>query len=97
EEVVFAGTVTFTSAEMACPEWIMSWSECCRPSAANVQGQATMYTEAMVYFDNGQTAINNNSPAFNPLELVVPYVNAYMPITVSAYAHDVDNDSLVYT
>jgi len=97
EEVIFTGTVTFTSAEMACPEWIMSWSECCRPSAANVQGQATMYTEAMVYFDNGQTAINNNSPAFNPLELVVPYVNAYMPITVSAYAHDVDNDSLVYT
>ncbi|MFC5271866.1 T9SS type A sorting domain-containing protein [Adhaeribacter terreus] len=95
EENTFVATVTFSAAEQTCQDWVMSWSECCRPSTANLQGQGTMYTEAYLNLGTPNNPINNNSPEFG--SLVVPYVNAYQPITISAYATDIDGDSLVYS
>ncbi|MBK0403983.1 T9SS type A sorting domain-containing protein [Adhaeribacter sp. BT258] len=95
EETTFTTTVTFSPAEKQCPDWILSWNECCRPSTANLQGQGTMYTEAYLNLGSPTNPIYNNSPEFG--SLVVPYVNAYQPITLSAYATDIDEDSLVYS
>ena len=39
EEVTFTTTLIFTAAEQTCNNWLMSWSECCRPSTANLVGQ----------------------------------------------------------
>jgi hypothetical protein len=54
-----------------------------------------MYTEAYLNVGTPTNPIFNNSPEFG--SLVVPYVNAYQPITISAYATDLDEDSLVYS
>ncbi len=94
EEVTFTTTVTFTAAEQACPEWLLSWTECCRPETVNLLNAsgASLYTEAMVRLGGN---INNNSPIFG--SLVVPYVNHSQPILLSSFAIDPDGDSLVYS
>ncbi len=94
EEVVFTATVTFSAAEQNCPEWLLSWSECCRPSVANINGQDALYTEAMVRLGTG---INNSSPEFSPLNVPIPFVNYNQPISISVNAMEADGDSLVYS
>ncbi len=93
EEVNYYCTVTFSAAEQSCPEWLFSWSECCRPEYANLQQAAGsyLYTEAMVRLD---ASINNNSPQFGRMQ--VPVINFNQPIQVSSYALETDGDSLVY-
>ena len=39
EEVTFTATLIFTAPEQTCNTWFLSWSECCRPSTANLVGQ----------------------------------------------------------
>ena len=94
EETIFAATVIFSQAELQCPDWIFSWTECCRPNTANLQGQGSFYSEAYLNIGTPTNPIYNDSPIFG--SLVVPYVNAYKPITFSTYATD-DEDSLVYS
>ena len=93
EEVVFNATVTFTTTEQACPEWIMSWQECCRPNTANLIGQDNFYTEAMVRLGNTQ----NSSPEFSQFNIPIPFVNYNQPILLSLNATETDGDSLVYS
>ncbi|KAA9340567.1 T9SS type A sorting domain-containing protein [Adhaeribacter soli] len=92
EFVSFSATVTFTAAERNCPDWNLSWSECCRPSSANLVGQDDPYSEAYL---NLAAGINNNSPIFGGA--LIPFVNKDMPIIMSSYANDPDGDSLVYS
>src|SRR5688572_25983052 len=94
EEVIFTTTLTFTAAEQACNNWVLTWSECCRPSSANLVGQDSPWQEAMI---NIAAGINNNSPQFGALNLPVPYVNYNKPIQISLNAFESDGDSLVYT
>ncbi|HSI91295.1 MAG TPA: hypothetical protein VK927_09270, partial [Adhaeribacter sp.] len=92
ESALFAATVTFSVAEQACPDWIISWKGDFRPSTANLARVADLYNEAYLNLSPG---INNSSPQFN--NLAVPYVNKYQPILISSGAIDPDGDSLVYS
>ena len=94
EEVIFSSTVIFSAAEQACNNWVLTWSECCRPSSANLVGQDNPWQEAMI---NLAAGINNNSPQFGALNVPVPYVNYNKPIQISLNAFESDEDSLVYT
>src|SRR5687768_11056063 len=94
EEVTFTTTLIFTAAEQTCNNWLMSWSECCRPSTANLVGQDSPWQEAMV---NLAAGINNNSPEFSPLNIPIPFVCWNYPINYSLNAAEADGDSLVYS
>src|SRR5688572_9232506 len=94
EEVTFTTTLIFTAAEQTCNNWLMSWSECCRPSTGNLVGQDSPWQEAMV---NLAAGINNNSPEFSPLNVPIPFVCHNMPIIYSLNAAEADGDSLVYS
>jgi len=94
EEVTFTSTVAFTAAEQTCNNWVLSWSECCRPSSANLVGQDSPWQEAMI---NLAAGINNNSPQFSPLNIPIPFVNYNKPIQISLNAMESDGDSLVYS
>jgi hypothetical protein len=94
EEVTYTGTVTFTAAEEACPNWILSITDCCRAEVANLNNApgTNLYSEAYL---NLKAGLNNNSPQFG--SLVSPYLNRNNPILISAGAVDQDGDSLVYS
>ena len=92
ETETFSAMVTFTAAEQACPNWILNWSECCRPNSATLLGNEEAYAEAYLNLSAG---INNNSPQFGtgiPL-----FVGVNNLVELSAYATDADGDSLVYS
>jgi hypothetical protein len=61
ETALFSAMVTFTAAEQACPNWILHWSECCRPASANFATTEDNYAEAYL---NMAAGVNNNSPQF---------------------------------
>ena len=46
EEHIYTATVTFTTAERACPDWVLSWEDCCRPATVNVNNAGDLYAEA---------------------------------------------------
>lgn len=94
EMATYSATVAFSAADQACPDWILSWEECCRTRVANTVNSTTslMYTEAYLNLGAG---INNTSPKFG--DRVIPFVNKNMPVTLGAYAIDPEGDSLVYS
>src|SRR5688572_5662656 len=94
EEVVYSGMVTFSAAEQSCANWVLSWTECCRPNLANIVNGSSesMYAEAHLMLAPG---LNNNSPLFGS---IVSNLVAYNePVQLSNYAIDMDGDSLVYS
>ncbi|MBK0403980.1 gliding motility-associated C-terminal domain-containing protein [Adhaeribacter sp. BT258] len=104
QEVVFKATVTFSATEAQCADWIFSWSECCRPSTANLNGQGTLYLEAYVklFTPNlpGATPTNivhnNSSPEFNNLNIPIPFVCYNQEVRYSMNALEFDGDSVSY-
>ncbi len=94
EQVTFTTTIVFTVAERNCPEWFLSWTECCRPESTNLLNpqSANIYAEAML-----KLSYNNNSPEFDATNVPILFVNRSQPIQISAYAVELDGDSLVYS
>ena len=94
EEVSYSSVVTFSAAEQSCPNWVLSWSECCRTNTVNILNgpSENFYAEAHLMLTPG---LNNNSPLFGS---VVSNLVAYNePVQLSNYAIDMDGDSLVYS
>ncbi len=84
---IYSGLVTFPST---CPDWVISWSSCCRNGAITTLTTAgSMYVEAGI---NSSTC--NSSPTFtsNP----TPYFCAGQCYQYNHGAFDPDNDSLLY-
>jgi hypothetical protein len=90
----YSAILTFTNAEQTCPDWVLSWSECCRQAAGNLSGQDDLYTEAHLKL---LPNLVNNSPRFDTINYPVSFVNLQQVIHISALAQDPDGDSLVYT
>src|SRR6476620_10933119 len=40
EEITYSGTVTFSATEQNCPDWVLSWEDCCRPNTTNILNAA---------------------------------------------------------
>ncbi len=75
-----------------CDGWTISWSECCRSNALNVNGNPGMTIEARL---NSATAPCNSSPVFT--QDVIPYVCVNQPVTYNLGVTEPDGQSLVYT
>jgi gliding motility-associated-like protein len=77
-----------------CPDWTVSWSNCCRnPAITNLNnpGGASSYISTTF---NNQAFPCNSSPRFTTLP--VPYICANTPINYNHGTIDPDGDSLVY-
>ncbi|KAA9340563.1 gliding motility-associated C-terminal domain-containing protein [Adhaeribacter soli] len=96
ETVTFTSLVTFSATERNCPDWYLSWSECCRPSTANLVGQDDPFAEAYINLGPAASPFNNNSPDFDPLNIPIPLVCVNQDIVYSLNALEVDGDSLSY-
>lgn len=94
EETTYSGTVTFSATEQTCPDWVISWSECCRQNSTNLVNPSSeaIYVEARLKL---LPNLINNSPQFGPV--VSNQVTFNKPIQLSYYATDPDGDSLVYS
>ncbi len=78
-----------------CPDWIISFDECCRNQAiTNLLNPDSedLYVEAHLNNSNG---LCNSSPVFTTLP--VPFICANQPFSYNHGAVDADGDSLVYT
>lgn len=91
----YMNTITFTPAEIACQNWILSTSNGSRPAIGNLVDAdlANLYTEA--YLRLSATS-PNNSPEFYPYSVPIPYVCVNQNAVVSASASEPDGDSLSY-
>ncbi|MDO7875445.1 T9SS type A sorting domain-containing protein [Hymenobacter sp. ASUV-10] len=89
-------------------QWLLSTEICCRPSTANLVGQANFRYEATLnnqIMVNGQAVtIQNSSPQYSPQDVPVPFVPVNQQTTISFNTNDPDNtrlspdqDSLVYS
>jgi gliding motility-associated-like protein len=98
-------TATIT---VAPGQWLFSTEICCRPSTANLVGQATFRYEATLNNQvtvNGQlVTIQNNSPQYSAQDVPVPFVPVNQQTTIGFNTNDPDNtrlnpntDSLVYS
>lgn len=95
QEFTYQAVVTFSAAEMACPDWTLSvtFNDGNRPTVANVSGGPAMYVEAFLKVGSG---LSNNSPEFNAMSHPVPYINQKMPVAISCAGYEADGDSLSY-
>lgn len=78
-----------------CPDWVFSYSECCRNSLITnlvAPDSEDIYVEARL---NNTAGICNNSPVFTSLP--VPFICANQPFSYNHGAVDSDGDSLVYS
>ena len=90
--VTYVGTITLP---MACNDWIVSYSSCCRNSTiSNISnpGGANMYVEGRI---NNLTVSCNNSPDFTTPP--VPYICSGVPFSYNHGVVDPEGDSLRYT
>ena len=90
--VTYVGTITLP---MACNDWIVSYSSCCRNSSiTNISnpGSANMYVEGRI---NNLTVSCNNSPDFTTPP--VPYICSGVPFSYNHGVVDPEGDSLRYT
>ncbi|MDO7874590.1 gliding motility-associated C-terminal domain-containing protein [Hymenobacter sp. ASUV-10] len=97
-------TVTITPGQ-----WLLSTEICCRPSTANLDGQANFRYEAslnnLITLADGQTrVIQNNSAQYSPQDVPVPFVSYNQSTTIGFNTTDPDNtranpdqDSLAYS
>jgi hypothetical protein len=93
-EVSFIGTITFSAAEAACPDWILSMTNNARQSTANLLNpQGNIYCEALLNLGGGSS---NNSAIFNSNSPTVEYVCVSQDTRLSFNAYDPDCDSLSY-
>lgn len=89
EVYIYEGVITLP---VACNDWIVSYSDCCRNAAITNSTGASFYVEALL---NNLDAPCNNSPNFTSLP--VPYICAGQVMNYNHGAVDAEGDSLVYT
>ncbi len=96
EIINYTGLLTFSAAEAACQDWVLSWSECCWGNMENVVNASglSVYTETKLKLTPG---LVNSSPAFDTLSPPVMYVNVGQLYNLNQGAIDPDGDSLVYS
>ncbi|HSI89740.1 MAG TPA: T9SS type A sorting domain-containing protein [Adhaeribacter sp.] len=100
EETTYVGTFTFTAPETQCPDWKLTWTECCWQNISNVlyAQSNNNYAEAFLKLrasGTTGTGFSNSSPEFvSPLPL---FLNQNQPTMLSSLALDPDGDSLVYS
>ena len=85
-------TVTTTAFMGACDSWVISWNECCRTGALNVDGNPGTYIETRL---NSATAPGNNSPVFT--QDVIPYVCLNQPVSYNLGVTEPDGNTLRYS
>lgn len=95
ETNTFVATVTLPPAA----EWVLSTEECCRPSTANLVGQATFRFEAVLHNQisaggTTQTIVNTSPVSSNLPVFFIPWKQTSL---LSNSAFDADGDSLVYS
>lgn len=91
------GVVTFTPAEVACSNMVVSVSSGPGQASGNLTAntnQISIYTEATIKLIPGQLF---NSPVFDYRNEPVLLASKYQPISLSVAATDADGDSLVYS
>lgn len=92
EQYVYEGVITLP---MACPDWVFSFTECCRNSGIttlSAPGSENLYVSSTLDNINGPC---NSSPNFTTLP--VPYICQGQPYVYNHGAIDPDGDSLVYS
>ncbi len=96
EVSVFTGQLTFTAAERACSDWVLSWTDCCKNNMENIVNGSNfnLYVEAKLKLGAG---LINSSPAFDTLTAPVMFVNVGQLYNLNMGAIDPDGDSLVYS
>ncbi|MFC5271865.1 T9SS type A sorting domain-containing protein [Adhaeribacter terreus] len=96
EVVTYTGKVTFSAAEYACPDWVLSVVSGGPTPARNILGTSGngRYTEAHLKLQNN---LVNSSPEFDTINAPLMYVNKFQDHVLSMAAQDPDGDSLVYT
>jgi gliding motility-associated-like protein len=88
----YLATVTLTPGE-----WILSTSQNARPALANIQA-GDLYVEATLDNRNqGTTAVENNSPQFDPQDIPIQYSCWKQRTTITFSSTEADGDSLVYS
>ncbi len=87
--LIYSGLLTLP----ACNDWYISWSSCCRNSAAvNIQNPSTHDLHIGTYLDNSTGP--NSSPIF--MHQPLTYMCNQNDFCVNNTAFDIDGDSLVY-
>ncbi len=90
QQVIYSGIITLPAQ---CSEWVVSYAECCRNTANNIQN-AQSYDLFAYATINNTGGLCDNSPVFTTLP--VPFVCANVPFYYNHGAVDIDGDSLVY-
>lgn len=91
EQYIYRGTYTLPGA---CPDWIFSYSLCCRNNMItnlNAPGSQQLYVESRL--DN--TLAQNSSPSFSSIPTLYICSNQYVVFTNGAW--DSDGDSISYS
>jgi hypothetical protein len=93
EEVGFTGVVTFSAAEQACPDWLLSVTEPNRQQAMNLASSSNydVYTEAYL-----NLAAGNNSAVFNQVAPARPLICVNEEIMLNFAVSESDCDSVSY-
>jgi gliding motility-associated-like protein len=90
QEYVYSAIITLPQG---CRDWRVSWGQCCRNNATNLQN-ATSQNFFITSTINNLNGLCNNSATFTALP--VPYICAGQPFNYNHGAIDADGDSLIY-
>ncbi len=95
QNITYNGVVTFTAAEQACSDWMLSVTAVgnSRSTSENVATTSGMYNESFLKLDVG---INNNSAQLNSMDDPVPVFCVGRQVQYIINATDPDCDSLSY-
>ncbi len=93
---LYRATITLPPASL----WILSVTDCCRPTIANSTGtnfryEATLNNQLVVP-GQGPVTIQNTSPQYSVNDVPIPFVIQRQSTTVTFATSEPDGDSLVY-
>ncbi|KAA9340568.1 T9SS type A sorting domain-containing protein [Adhaeribacter soli] len=93
EEVEYTGVVTFSAAEQACTDWLLSVTQPSRAPTMNLISNSNddVYTEAYL-----NLAVGNNGAVFNQVAPARPLVCVGEEIMLNFAVSDADCDSVSY-
>ena len=94
---LYRATVTLPPASL----WILSVTDCCRPTTANSNGTNFRYeatlNNLLVVPGQGAVTVQNTSPQYSVNDVPIPFVIQRQSTTVTFATTEPDGDSLVYT
>lgn len=92
EIYTYCGTITLPGQ---CPDWVLSYSECCRNSQVTNLSNAASYDQYVYALLNNTNNVCNNAPFFTS-----PATRTFcsgFPVNYNHGAVDIDGDSLVFS